>query len=214
MQWQAPYQHCDSSMSHNSQDQRFQKILSLWASLAFQAAQGTVLRVHPKPVNLHDFQWQPKLPHQAPLSFMSLYTTLAETVPRMFMDQTTKIIYLEGFLSAGSVQSCSWHGTGVPQGREKQARERSISLLGIKPRCNISFHSCYQYLLPASRLLLLNNHMMQQENTHHQQELPLLQCHHHWAEEYSRMSKQVKKCLQLMITSACPCDCSEVCNGG
>lgn len=139
-------------MPHNSQDQRFQKILSLWASLAFQAAQGTVLRVHPKPVNPHDFQWQPKLPHQAPLSFMSLYMMLAETVPRMFMDQTTKIIYLEGFLSAGSVQSCSWHGTGVPQGREKQARERSISLLGIKPRWNISFHSCYQsisYLPPG-----------------------------------------------------------------
>lgn len=37
-----------------------------------------------------------------------------------------------------------WLVIGEAQGREKRARERSISLQCIKTRCNISFHSCYQ----------------------------------------------------------------------
>lgn len=100
LQEQAPYQHCDSCTHHNLQDQRFQKILSLRASPekfpTFQAAQTKVLRVHFKPVKPCDFQWQLKLLSATPLSFTSLYMTLAETVLRMFMDQTKKMIYVEG----------------------------------------------------------------------------------------------------------------------
>lgn len=146
---QTLYQHCDSSMQYNLQDQRFQKILmsahrhhlksSLplrqhklkfsecilklgippWLSMAAYAAPGKPLPPPPASV----------------LSLLRPHWGCPRMGPRSWFTRRAE------FPSAGS--SCAvlflpcWHITGVPQGREKQARERSACLRQLKHLYNI-----------------------------------------------------------------------------
>lgn len=140
---QTPYQHCDSSMQYNLQDQRFQKILvsALQASPekfpTFQAVETKVLRVHPKTANTPWLSMVAQATPSKPLSPSWASVMLAKTALRMSMNRTKKLIYLGGWVSFSWI-NCTvlflpcWHITGVAQGREKQAREKSICLHWLK----------------------------------------------------------------------------------
>lgn len=108
----------------------------------FQAMETKVLRVHPKTVNTPWLSMVAQPTPGKPLSPSWASVMLAKTALRMSMNWTKKLIYLEGWVSfiwincAVLFLSC-WHITGVAQGREKQARERSICLHWLKHLYNI-----------------------------------------------------------------------------
>lgn len=123
-------------MQHNLQDQRFQKILSLWVPAetlsTFQTAQTKVLRVHPKPGSPFPSQWLPKLPPTSPsLLYKPLYFAAWDCAEEIHgSDQEDDLSGGLSFLSAGSVQSCSCPA-GMSQGwhrAEKNRQEKGASL--------------------------------------------------------------------------------------
>lgn len=141
---QAPYQHCDSSMQYNLQDQRFQKILMpayrhhLKSSLPFRQRKLKFSECILKLWIPHAFQWQPK---PLPASLCLLHEPLCYAL-RMSVNQARELIYLKEWVSfswincAGLFLPC-WHITGVAQGREKQAMESRICLHWLKYLYNI-----------------------------------------------------------------------------
>lgn len=145
---QAPYQHCDSSMQYNLRDQRFQKIFvsayrhHLESSLPFRQCKLKFSECILKLWIPMTFNGTWSHSRQGPASFTSPYIMLAETSLMMSMNWTKKLIYMEGWVSFSWI-NCAvlflpcWHITGVAQGGEKQAKERSVCLHWLKHLYNI-----------------------------------------------------------------------------
>ena len=128
---QAPYQHCDSSMKHNLQDQRFQKLLmSVYrhhpkSSLLFWQWK-LKFRVHPKTVNL---LWLWRAAQATPSKPLSPSPVSMLHLPRLhwgcpWIGPGRWFIWRPWFPSAGStVQFCSC-SAGVSQGWHRVEKNR------------------------------------------------------------------------------------------
>lgn len=139
---EAPYQHCDSSMQYNLQDQRFQKILRsayrqhLKSSLPFRQWKLKFSEYILKLWTHMTSSGSPSHSWQAPVSFRSLYVMPAKTPLRMSMNWSREQIYLEGWVSFVWI-NCAvlfvpcWQITGVAQGRKTRQEKVASAYINL-----------------------------------------------------------------------------------